>query len=525
VLSAISAPLLLAAPNAVPSARAGFGSAVGAIAVSALLYGAMFPPLDLDGLALVALAPYLWALSRLSPGRAAAAGALWAVLATAGTAWWLPKMLGGYFGLGPAGAWLGLAGVGLLTVGPWQAAFAAWLAWRSRRGMPSAVSVGAAWAVLEFARAHAPIPNPVGLLAYSQTANPMAQSADLAGPYGVGALLVFVNFALVKLFRTGLAAPNARRTVFAVAATLAASLFYGEWRLGQRFDEGEPLRVALVQGAVVREPQWDRSTRDANLEQYLALTRTVAAQRPDLVFWPEFAVDFYLTEPTPYRAKLFSELRTLGVDLVTGASHYELGEQGTRYYNSVFLINQHGRLQSRYDKTRLMPFAEYGPLGDWMRSDAAVYDPGAGLRVLSGTGMRVGAFVCGESLFPEVARGLSNGGAELLANPSNDYWFADASGAQQHLQVAALRAIENRRWLVRPTATGISAVIDPHGRTIVRSRFGDAETLEARVRRSSAVTPYQRWGDAPVAVALVGVICSSGWRRRGSSWPLEGELE
>ncbi len=524
-MSAISAPLLLAASTASTSARAGVGTALGAISLSALAYGAMFPPLDIDGLGFVALAPYLWALSRLSPGRAAVGGVLWAVLATASTAWWLPKMLAGYFDLDPAGAWLGLVGVGLFTVGPWQAAFAAWLAWRCRRGMPSAVAVGAAWIVLEYARVHAPIPNPVGLLAYSQIANPMAQIADLAGPYGIAALLVFVNAALVQLLRTGLAAPNARRTVFAVAGSLAAALLYSEWRLGQRFDEGEPLRVALVQGAVVREPQWDRSTRDANLEQYLALTRTVAMHRPDLVFWPEFAVDFYLTEPTPYRAKLFSELRTLGVDLVTGASHYVRDEQRTRYYNSVFLINQNGRLQSRYDKTRLMPFAEYGPLGDWMRSDAAVYDPGAELRVLSGMGIRLGSFVCGESLFPEVARDLSNGGAELLANPSNDYWFADASGAQQHLQVAALRAIENRRWLVRPTATGISAVIDPHGRTIVRSRFGDAETLEARVFRSSSVTPYQRWGDAPVAVSLVGVICSSGWRRRGSSRPLEGEPE
>jgi apolipoprotein N-acyltransferase len=514
-LSSSATVLLSAARAEAASQRVGvaFGTAVAACTVSALLYGALFPPLDLGWLGMVAFAPYLWAISSLSPSRAAVCGVVWAVVATTGTAWWLPQMLGGYFGLGTLGAWLGLAGVGLFTVGPWQAAFAAWLAWRARRGAVSPFAIGAAWALTEFARAHAPIPNPVGLFAYSQVGNPIAQIADLAGPYGIAALFVATSAALVNALRTRLATPRARRSFVAVAAVLAAAVVYGEWRLTQRFDEGPPVRVAVVQGAVVRAVHWDRSTRPANLERYLSLTRSVAAAHPDLVFWPEFAVDFYLNEPTPHREKLRADLQVMGVELVTGASRFEFGDDRTHYYNSVFVVDASGRATDAYDKNRLMPFAEYSPFGDWLRGDQAIYDSGWELQPLTTSAGRVGAFICGEALFPEVARTLAAGGAEVLANPSNDYWFGDPAGAKQHLQAAVLRAVENRRWVIRPTSTGYSAVIDPGGRVVARTEFGVAATLEATVFRSSQVTPYQRLGDAPIGAALALVVWSSARSR------------
>jgi apolipoprotein N-acyltransferase len=121
--------------------------------------------------------------------------------------------------------------------------------------------------------------------------------------------------------------------------------------------------------------------------------------------------------------------------------------------------------------------------------------------VLAGSRARLGAFVCAELVFPSVARELARGGAEILANPSNDAWLAPVA-AEHLLRVATLRAIENRRPLLRATPTGVSAVIDAHGAIVARSDFGAAQVLEARVRGSRASTLVQRLGDWPVGLAL-----------------------
>lgn len=484
---------------------------VAACAVSAALYGLLFPPFDCFWLAPVVLAPYLWAVAGARPLAAAGLGLGWATLATCAAAWWLPRLLGSYFELAPMEAALGLVGVGLLTVGPFHAAFAAWLAWRWRRGAPSPLAVGAAWMLAEFARSHAPVPNPVSLVAYG--APPvLAQAADLAGPWGIGALLAACAAALAGAARVGLAQPRARRGLAGAAAALVAAWGYGEWRLAQRFDTGEPVRVALVQGAVVH-PRSGRAHYDgSSLLHHLALTRDALGTRPALVFWPEFAADVYLAEPTAAGAALRRELPALGVELVTGGNHYEFrGDGATRYFNAVFAIDRAGRIAARYDKTRLVPFAESAPLGARAAAADGFYTPGTSLRPLATGQGAVGAFVCGEALFPSVARELARAGATLLANPSNDHWFGAAAGAEQHLRAARLRAIESRRWLVRPTTTGVSAVIDPHGRVVARSRTQGPEVLAATVRRVDAVTPVQRWGDAPVWAGL-GIVVGSSWR-------------
>jgi len=249
---------------------------------------------------------------------------------------------------------------------------------------------------------------------------------------------------------------------------------------------------------------WDRSTRDANLARDLALNSEAARGGPELVFWPEFAVDFYLTEETLQRERLLQGVRAGGADVVLGASRYAFESSETRYFNSVYVIDRSGSVRSaEYDKQRLVPFSEYAPLGGWLRARSAVYAPGSGPRLLETRALRVGAFVCGEALYPEVARGLARAGAEILANPSNDYWFGAPQAAAEQLVTASFRAIENRRWLVRATSTGISAVIDAHGRVTARSQGDGPEIVAAELEGSSARTPYQFLGDGGVAAACL----------------------
>ena len=111
-------------------------------------------------------------------------------------------------------------------------------------------------------------------------------------------------------------------------------------------------------------------------------------------------------------------------------------------------------------------------------------------------------------MFPESARRLTAAGAGVLANLSNDAWFGHGPGRASS-STAVMRAIEARRYLVRATTTGVSAIIDPTGRLLARSAFGQPEVLSAIVRESHAVTPYQRWGDVLVWLALAFVIAST----------------
>jgi apolipoprotein N-acyltransferase len=121
-------------------------------------------------------------------------------------------------------------------------------------------------------------------------------------------------------------------------------------------------------------------------------------------------------------------------------------------------------------------------------------------------------------MYPELVRRFAIGGAEVLANLSNDSWFGAAAPARHHLEIASVRAIENRRYLVRATTNGFSAVIDPYGRVVARATFGSPEVLTEPVRMSRVRTLYQRWGDAvawlALAVALAGSVAAFGWDRR-----------
>jgi apolipoprotein N-acyltransferase len=490
------------------------------VVASGFLYAMLLPPFSVSLFAWVALAPLLLVLASASPLRAFGYGGLWALCATVAVAWWFPAMLERFFDLSGGTAWLGLLGLASLVDGLPYAFFGLWVGWGARRGVLNPLTVAAAFALAEWTRANGLVANPFAQLAYSQSGTVFAQTADLAGPYGVGMLVVAANVAIAGLVMPALGGRYPLRRAWLTAIVVMLAFGYGQWRLQQDFGHGESLQVALVQGAVVRELDWDRSTRDANLERYLSLTREAAVASPDLVFWPEFAVDFYLREATLQRARLFDGVRAVGADLVLGGSHYLLRGQGeeqrTDYLNSVFVVDSQGRLRAdRYDKRRLIPFAEYGPFGDGLRAETAVYVPGEKPELLDVRGVRLGAFICGEALYPEIARELAISGAELLANPSNDYWFGHPQAAAHQLQVASFRAIENRRYLVRATSTGISAVVDPLGRILVRSQGQGPEVLHASLRRSNAVTPYHHAGDLPLAVAAAWLAWTS-WVGRQS---------
>jgi apolipoprotein N-acyltransferase len=473
---------------------------------TALLYAGAYPPLELAALAWVALVPLFVAFRRLRPLGAAAAGLVFGSVATLTVGWWLPGMLERYFDVPRTAAWSGFVAAAVLIDGLPYAALGAWSAWAAQRGkMPGALVLGAGFVLAEWLRASGPVANPYALLAYAVHGTAFAQLADLAGPWGIGWLVASVNAALAGLLAAPREArPRAALRLAAAAAVAAAGYGYGAFRLAEPVDPAALVRVAVVQTGIARERHGNEAASAERLEQTLDLTRAAAAGAPDLVFWPEHAVDFTLDDPTPERSALFRAVDALGVDLVLGAARQ--GE-GASWHNSVYLIGPRG-LRAHSDKLRLVPFAEYGPFGPTLRASTALFEPGVAAP-LAARAASVGAFLCGESLYPGVARDLVRAGADLLANPSIDTWLQEPAAARGLLQITAFRAIETRRSVVRATPTGYSAVIDPWGRVRALSRFGGSDLLAAEVPRSMRRTLYQRSGDVACFTALTAVVLHS----------------
>jgi apolipoprotein N-acyltransferase len=483
--------------------------AYGLAAISGLLYATSIPPLSLTLSAWVALAPLFAAVSLLSPGRAALAAVIWTATMVVGVAWYLPGMLSAYFGLHGILSWIGAVAFAIGLVGIYVIAFSAWLAWIVRRGAASPLLIAAGWLACEFARAHGIVANPWALSAYSQMGvTSLIQIADATGPYGLGFLIAAVNACIAAAAAPALRGRWPRFSVVCTVALLIAALVYGQWRLGQTFADGVQVNVAVVQGGTPPSPAGDEEKRAARLATYIELTKSVASTQPALIVWPEYAIENYLQESTPARDAVLHLSEELGADLVLGGPHYVLSPSGTRYHNSVYLVRD-GHLAARYDKNRLVPFGE-DSRGEWLFGPKAVsYAAGSGGFVLPTSSLHLGAFVCVESMYPELVREAGRAGADVLVNLSNDYWFGYAASARHQLDISALRAVENRRYLLRATPTGYSAVVDPYGRIVAQSEFATPQVLSGLVRAATTVTPYQRWGDAFAWLVIASVAVAT----------------
>ncbi len=480
--------------------------AVALAALSGALYGLALAPGVSPVLAWVALVPLLVASARVGVAMGAVCGLLFAAVATGAVASWFPEMLRGFFGLSPAGSLLGWLAAALLVNGPPYALLCGWIAWRARVATVAPVLVGAAWLTAEWLRVHGPLPSPYAPLATSQLGTPLAQAADAIGAFGVGAVVVVGSAGLAALVVPALRGARPARDLAIAAGLVIGALAYGGWRGSLDHPHGEPLRVALVQPAPVPGAR-ATDAGGGSLDQLLALSERARAREAGLVFWPESAVTFYLREPGPDRERVLELSRSLRGGLVLPGPHYRYAEPAPDYYSSVFLL-QNGRVTGRYDKSALVPFAEIAPFGGWPRP-VTDYRPGLEGRLLRADGAAIGAFLCAEVLFPEIARALATAGASVLANPSNDGWFGAEAPARLQLGAAALRAIENRRPLVRATTGGFSAVIDAQGRILAAGDRTRADLIEATIHPSTVRTPFQRVGFALPVLAAALVVAAS----------------
>ncbi|MGH7789541.1 MAG: apolipoprotein N-acyltransferase, partial [Candidatus Binatia bacterium] len=284
-------------------------------------------------------------------------------------------------------------------------------------------------------------------------------------------------------------------------------------------DPSGGIEVAVVQPNIDFGRQWRQEMYGQNLE--VVMEPTLDALRraaPRLIVWPESAVTFFVAQDATYRGAIANALAYRQAQLILGAPHRDVLRDDAPAYNSAFLLAPSGEVLGRYDKRQLLPFAEYPPFPSLtlLRRDfgsVASFATGAPQPPLPTVAGRAGILICNEAMFPPLAGERVRDGAQLLVTLSNDSWVNDVTFSEIVFTMVAFRAVEQRRWLVRSSTSGPSAIVDPAGRVTVRTRPFTRQAVLGRVAPRDELTLYGRWGDwFPLAcVAVVGAMLV--WRR------------
>jgi apolipoprotein N-acyltransferase len=514
-----------------------------------------FPRFSLSLLAWVALAPLLYTVtSGIELRRALWLGWLSGMFFTFFSENWIAHSMTMYGGLMTAAAYfVALLFAAVLAVFP--ALFAVAMAQLMRSfGLWSIAAAPAVWVATEWFR---PVVTGVtwNALGVSQFEHyNVAVLAQYGGVFLVSWELAASSALLVSILRAR-ERPARQTAALMVVFLLIPLLLPAPARLRTEADQlpraatlGTPVTVVGVQPNIELARADDPNDFNRNFERVRALTKEGIARGPggrsDLVIWAESPLALaYENDPT-MRDLVDATAKEAGAYLITNS----ITREGNQYFNSVHVINPKQPDSSsavplrRYDKMRLVPFGEYVPwrplLGRLVPAIVGDFTPGskavvnvlkleerrAGLavgatqeepeyRIERETRLvRIGTFICYEAAYPNLVRQFVNGGATLLVNVSDDAWFGDTAGADQHLAHAVMRAIENDRDLVRVTNSGVTALITAEGHVVDSLERSTAAAGVWQAVPRAGRTFYTRQGDlfAIACVVLSTLVVGMG---------------
>jgi apolipoprotein N-acyltransferase len=223
----------------------------------------------------------------------------------------------------------------------------------------------------------------------------------------------------------------------------------------------------------------------------------------NLIIWPESPAPFEDVDAL-FRSSMSALAGSAQTPIIVGNTGFETSsttKSGYTPYNRASFINADGTFAGHYDKMHLVPFGEYVPYKEFfffaknLLNEVGMFEPGKQRTVFTTGGHTYGIFICYESIFGDEIRQLAQQGSDVLVNISNDGWYGDTSAAWQHLNMVRMRAIENHRWILRATNTGVTAAINPYGKVTAAAPRHQRTSIRVHFAYEHDLTFYAAHGD------------------------------
>jgi len=486
--------------------------------ISGLLYSLSFPKASLWYLSFISLVPFFYALDKSKHvWQRLIYGGLWAVVVSGTMGHWMFIALCRHYGLEWAKAGLFFSICLVLPLAAIYGIFSVAYGYLKRdRLVFYAAVIPSLWVAAEFLKESIPVLIPWGNIAYAVFPfKSFVQAADLAGVYGLTFLVVMVNgllFILIKDIRDKGAGWRRIAGVVCLAAVIFSGVIgYGRLRVSDIRaveEDTKKVSVTLVQGNFSLEDRWSGMGFYNRVQTYLSMSQGKGGEDgPRIIVWPETTLN---SSSRVDRAFFKSLMRAIGPDALLVSGGLKQLEAGG-VYNSAYFISGSGRLQ-RYDKHILLPYAETVPLVDWLDGFYTAPDEfikGRSPLCFDTLPGRVSTSICFEILYPAYIRQMMKQGAEVLINISNDAWFGESAMPHMHLDAARMRAVEHRRYVLRASNSGISAIIAPDGRIVGRSRLFQREKISGICRMPDQETIYTKYGNwvLYLTAAVLALAC------------------
>ena len=371
------------------------------------------------------------------------------------------------------------------------------------------------WVGVEYFRTLSECAFPWNELGYTQSYFLyLSQIVSVIAVHGLSLLIAAVNVLLSQIFRSSLS-PERRLTSLLISMAVVLAVFLYGWVVTPPLPEPGTIRVGMLQASVPIDIKWDKFSKEHSMNLYDSLTQSLADSNCELIVWPETAAPCYLTHDVSceQQAKNIAQ-KSMAYHLVGALSAEYTEVDELLYYNSCYQYSPEGRLDKRYDKVKLVPFAERVPYQQYVPFLRAEYLE----KVLTfiktydmtwwsdfqggdSTGMFqfndhfYAALICFESTFPEYVRQYIFDGAEFLVGITNDTWFKKSLGTQMHSRIFLMRCIENRIWGVRAANSGFTYVCDGYGRIREELPLEAVSALAADVGEFKGRSVFTNIGD------------------------------
>ena len=475
---------------------------------------ASFPPGKLDWLAWFALVPLLKSIDNESPSQAFRFGFIAGFTHYLTLIYWVVVVLKHYGDLNLLISLCVLI-IFCLYLSLYPALFSYLITHIQGTRFP-VIMMAATWVGIEYIRAKFLTGFPWCLLGYTQYRHiGLIQIADLVGVYGISFLVAISNALIYNLF---FSRNSHKKRVFRweipiIVLMAAFTLAYGHQRLsGNKMNEKDKnaINIAIIQGNIDQSLKWDPLYQKNTIDIYRRLSHITYNFKPRLIVWPETSVPFFFQDNVRLAQKVFNISKESNADLIFGSPAYRKEIGSIKYYNRAYHLSPDSGLAGYYDKVHLVPFGEYVPLKRFLPfirrlvPAAGDFDSGEKIEPLRLPYLSAGILICFEAIFPELARSQTKKGATILVNMTNDAWFGATSAPYQHLSMAAFRAVENGRPMIRAANTGFSAFISPQGKIINQSGLFNEEILRTEFKPAdTSLRFYTRYGDIFAITLLI----------------------